>query len=238
MDNKISPLEAIIDVGLAKKFLKTFGVPLSLTLSSNRKQEQAKRLKETPKYPMAFAKATSWDITENSYSQQTLLRHGLKGQQNADGMLTYNLKLLPVTTTFAISYLCQDAQDARAFAKAWLFAATRGSLKFTVLYGVANIDIAFDLDRSIQVPERADNETTSVNEMEVLTSLRVMGYMSEDSLQTVQTATAVEINGELIPAQDAATAALQQGGREGVEIFSFKRGWDNTPGPAGSATDS
>lgn len=234
MDNKIKPIEDFVHHGLAQRFTTVFGTPLIFSVSTNKKQDAAKRFNGNPKYPLAFASVQSFEITENQYSQITLMRQGVKAQQSADRMLTYKLKPLPVTTTFLITLLCQDLQTATDFAKKWLMAAVRGDLKYSITYGTVDADIHVDLDRNVQIPSRPDNETTTVNELEVTATLRVNGYMS-DGIEPVQAAISVDVDGVLLDKPDY--DALKQGDRVGVEIFSFRKEWNTTAGPGGSVDD-
>lgn len=235
MDNKIKPVEDFVHDGLARRFTQVFGIGLSFSTSANKKQTRKAKMDAGGKYPMAFASVQSFEITENQYSQPSLLRSGLRGQQNADRALTYKLSLLPVTTTFQIYLYAQDIKTVTDFSKRWLISCVKGSLKFTITYGVANIDIHVDLDRNVTVPPRADNELTAVNEFEVTCSLRVQGYMSEAELEAVQAVTEVEVSGVLV--EKAHEDALSQGGREGVEIFHFTKGYETTAGPVSSVND-
>lgn len=235
MDNKIKPLEDFVHDGLARRFTQVFGIGLTFSTSANKKQTRKAKLDAGDKYPMAFASVQSFEITENQYSQPSLLRSGLRGQQNADRALTYKLSLIPVTTTFQIYLYAQDIRTVTDFSKRWLISCVKGSLKYTITYGVADIDVHVDLDRSVSVPPRADNELTAVNEFEVTCMLRVQGYMSESELEAMQAVTNVEVNGVLIDKQQE--DALTQEGREGVEVFRFNREYETTPGPAGSIND-
>lgn len=234
MDNKIKPIEDFIHQGLAQKFTSVFDAPLIFSVSNNKKQDAAKRFNGNPTYPLAFASVQSFEVTENQYSQPTLLRQGLKAQQSADRMLTYKLTALPVTTTFLITFLCQDLQTAINFAKKWLIAAVRGDMKYSITYGVVDADVHVDLDRNVQIPSRPDNEMTTVNEFEVTATLRVMGYMSE-AIKPVQAAVTVDVDGVLVDRE--AYEALKQGDREGVQIFTFRKEWNDIPGPRGSVDD-
>lgn len=193
MDNSLKPIEDFITSGLAERFFKVFGVPLLFYNGPEVKQVASKMLKQRklPEYPFARAKFSNVAISENTYKPNTLMRRGLKSRASHDNVLAYELDLAPVSTTYELTIYMQDIQSVRKFVKDWMFTCLRGNLKFSVSYGVADIDVDIDLERQIAIPERPSGNT-DVKEYELTTQFVLHGYYSAD-LRTTQSVTDLEV---------------------------------------------
>lgn len=227
-DNSRTPIENLIVAGLGQRYQQTFNIPLLVTNAVNKKQAFVALQKNHSalKLPFAFASYSEHSITEQGgYAASPLLRRGLHGSASNDNVQTYRLGLLPVTTSFQLTVLVASLEEANLFAKRWLMSAVEGSLKFTVKYGIADIDIHVELDRSVAIPPKTDGVDTP-SEIEITTNFKINGYMSKQ-LERVQAATEVEVNGVVVDKGDMA-AAIAEGGRGRTEIFRFKRPWNNT----------
>lgn len=234
MDNRISPLENLIFSGFAKRFYQVFGTPLVYTSSVDKKAAAAKMAGESRKYPFAFATFTTLAMDTERYSPRALSHRGIASQSSHDAVLAHRLSAIPTTTTFTLEYVSQELKEVHAFAKRWLFSSLEGSLKFSITYGVVDIDISVELDQEITMPQRTDG-VTEVNELELSTTFRIRGFHSKDQLGQMQAVTSVEVEG--IVASQEEYKALSQEGKPNVEIHLFKRQWNSTPGPEGSADD-
>jgi len=233
IDNRISPIEDFIKQGLAQRFNQTFGCALTYTTSSNKKAARAKLMQSKAGYPMAFASLKTWVIDETRYSPKTLYLRGVSSQSSTDSKLAYKVKPLPVTMTYEIAIYSQDMNKLTSLGKKWLFAIMEGGLKFNILYGVADIGIALDLDRELQFNEKK-NELNETDEYEMIATMRIFGYVSPDYIETVQAIT--EIVEEGFVGNPALLAALEPGERGEHSLFLFKK-WNDIAGPPGSADD-
>jgi hypothetical protein len=233
IDNKISPIEDFIKQGLAQRFKQTFGCVLTYTTSLNKKAARAKLMQSKAGYPMAFASLKTWSIDETRYSPKTLYLRGVSSQSSTDSKLTYKIKPLPVTMTYEVTFYSQDMNEMTTLGKKWLFAIMEGGLKFNILYGVADIGIALDLDRELQFTEKT-NELTETDQFEMIATMRIHGYLSPDHMETVQAIT--EIVEEGFVGDQALLQALEPGARGEHQLIMFKR-WNDVAGPQGSVDD-
>lgn len=227
-NNSRTSIENLIVAGLGQRYKQVFNIPLLVTNAVNKKQAFVALQKNNTdlKLPFAVASYSEHSITEQgSYAASPLLRRGLHGSATNDNVQTYRLGLLPVTTSFQLTVLVASLEEANLFAKRWLMSAVEGSLKFTVKYGIADVDIHIDLDRSVAIPQKTDG-VDSPSELEVTTNFRVNGYMSKE-LERVQAATEVEVSGIVVDKGDMA-AAVAEGGRGRTEVFKFNKPWNNT----------
>lgn len=235
MDNKLDPVEHFVRLGLAQRFQQVFGFPLHYSTSVDKKATLAKMLgNATPKYPMAFLTFNSMTIDETRYSAWYLASRGLMSQASHDNMLAYRLRLLPTVSAYGITFYSQDSREVERFTKAWLFSVMDGGLKFTITYAVGDLDIHVDLDREIALPQRVGG-LTEVDEYEATANLRVWGFHSK-ALETMQAVTSVQVEG--VAVTEDHYKALNQVGRDKVQIFMFKNEWNQSAGIAGSTGDT
>lgn len=233
IDNKVSPIEDFIKQGLAQRFNKTFGCALIFTTSTNKKAARAKLMQSQSGYPMAFATLKNWTLDETRYSPKTLFMRGISSQSTSDSKLTYKIKPLPVVMTYEITMYSQDMNELTGLAKKWLIATVQGGMKFNVLYGVADIGIALELDRDLSFNEKK-NELTDTDEYELVAMMKVGGFISQDYIEQVQAIT--EIVEEGFVGDAALLEALEPGERGEHQLILFKR-WNNIVGPEGSKDD-
>lgn len=198
MDNSQNPIESLINSGLAERFYRVFGVPLLFYNGPDVKSVAAERLKKKglPAYPYAVARTSGYGRTQNGYKANTLLRRGLHGGISGDQRLTYQLNMIPVTTTFEIVMYVQDFPTVRKWGKQWLMSATRNDLNFSITYGVADIDIRIALDENVNVPPR-EGGASEVKEYTLQSNLMVQGYMSEP-LKHAQVVDSLEVELQLL----------------------------------------
>jgi len=198
MDNSQNPIEALINSGLAKHFYRVFEVPLLFYNGADVKNVAAERLKKKglPAYPYAVARTAGYVRTQNGYKPNTLLRRGLYGGLSQDSKLTYQLNMVPVTTTFEIIMYVQDFPTVRKWGKQWLMSGTRNDLNFSVTYGIADIDIRVQLDENVNVPPR-EGGATEVKEYQLQSNLMVQGYMS-DPLKRAQVVDTLEVELDVV----------------------------------------
>jgi len=234
LDQRINPVEAFVYKGFADRFYQVFGTVLTYTTSVDKKAARAKQLGQDTGYPMAFAVLKSQAIDETRYSPKTLLLRGTTSGASSDSKLTYKAQFIPVIFSFEISYLCQDIKDVTAFAKEWLFAALGGYLKFSVIYGVVDVDIGCDLDREVNIPEKKVG-LSDVNEYEAVTNIRILGFLSPDNLAKTQAVTEIDVEG--VVGDPASYALLTAAERANTQVFMFKRQWNSITGPTGSYQD-
>jgi hypothetical protein len=236
LDQRINPIEAFIYKGLADRFYQVFGAVLTYTTSQDKKAARAKMLgnKDTG-YPMAFAVLKTIAVDETRYSPKSLLLRGVTSGASSDSKLTYKAQFVPVVISFEITFLSQDIKEVTALAKEWIFASIGGYLKFSVSYGVVDLDIGNDLDREVQIPEKKAG-LSDVNEYEMITNMRVLGYLSPDNLSKVQAVTDLKIQGLMGPQADYEALKNATQGHNG-QIFMFNRQWNSIPGPEGSYQD-
>jgi hypothetical protein len=234
LDQRINPIEAFVYKGLADRFYQVFKTVLTYTTSTDKKAARAKQSGKDTGYPMAFAVLKTMAIDETRYSPKSLLLRGVTSGSSTDSKITYKAQLLPVIFSFEITFLSQDIKEVTALAKEWMFSAVGGYLKFSVSYGVVDIDISCELDREITIPDKKSG-LTELNEYEMPTNIKVLGYLSPDNLAKVQAVTEVDIEGAVGSISDR--AALQEVIDNGGQAFFFKREWNTIPGPEGSSKD-
>jgi hypothetical protein len=219
MDNTLKPIEDFITSGLAERFFKVFGLPLLFYNGPDVKTICAKMLQSRglPAYPFARAKTMSVAISENLYKPNTLLRRGLKSRASSDNLLTYELDLAPVSTTYEVTFYIQDFASVRKLVKDWIFAGIRNNLKFSVTYGVADIDMDIELDKQISIPTR-EGGVTEVKEYEIPLQMIVHGYLSEN-IRTVQAVTDLDVEIQV----------LEDMGAKGARVDIYHNDWPSCP---------
>lgn len=216
LDNTLTPIDQLIVTGLGQRFRKLFDVPLLITNLVNKTQAFAEAQAKKPdlKLPFAFASYSNFTRTEGRYAPTPLLRRGLTGGYNSDGQQSYRLRMLPVTTEFQITVLSQDINTLISFSRTWLFATIEGSMKFTVKYGIADVDIHVELDQTLSIPQRA----AGVNEPEMYelqAALRVEGYFNKQ-LEPSQVVNSVEADTYLNDPYSGNPALVN------TQVFTFK----------------
>jgi hypothetical protein len=241
LNNSITPIEKLIQEGLAQRFYQVFGIHLVYSNAPNKKEMAAKLVQRGVAYPFAFAAVSSEGIRETSYKPHTLLRRGLIYGASHDRMLTYRLNMIPVNTKFDITFEAEAFSDAMAFSKTWLMACLQGALKFSITYGVADVDVHVDMDREIAIPSR-DGGVTEIEEYTLSTGLLLEGYFSKDYLGKAQAVVDVEVEGIATPLgshapADSEEALLQGKDPSSVQVFLFNRPWTTVPGPAADPID-
>jgi hypothetical protein len=219
MDNSLKPIEAFVNQGLAQRFQQIFGLPLVFSNSPDKRAAAAKLLQRGLKYPFAFASVISDGISENGYKPHTLWRRGLVSGKSDDGILAYRLNLIPVTTEYDITFQAQAFSDVRRFTKTWLLGSVQKAMKFSLLYGMVNLDINVECEPKLQVPER-DGGVEEVKQYELKTTLTVSGYMSADELAKAQVINAVEATAYVGDPADIALLTPHERGTH--EVFYFK----------------
>lgn len=235
LDQRINPIEAFIYKGLADRFYQVFGTILTLTTSTDKKSARAKQLGMDVGYPMAFAALKTFTIDETRYNPKALLIRGTTSGASSDSKLAYKAQFIPTIFSFEITYLSQDIKEVTAYAKEWLFAAVGGYLKFSVGYGVVDVDISTELDREVNIPEKKTG-LTDINEYEVVTTLKLIGYLSPDNLSKVQAIT--ELQGTISVTSSADYTALTEASAlNNGQTFFFNREWNSIPGPEGAYQD-
>lgn len=222
LNNAIKPIEEFISTGISDRFYQVFGFPILFTNSPNKKtafESLVRKSNPNAKLPYAFASFTSLGITEQGYSPRTLLRRGLIGGATHDRVQAYRLPLIPVDTQYQLTVLLTSPDEAVKFARQWLFASQKKTLNCTVTYGIADLDIAIEMDTEVQIPQRTGG-VDEPEEVEVLTNFRVKGYASE-GLERAQVALETEVEGQV------GTPATTQAGNKTTQFFKFNRPWDN-----------
>lgn len=230
MDNTLTSIEDFISAGISERFFKLFRVPLLFYNGPDVKTVLQKKLLKSGRkdlYPFARARTAGFALNETSYKPVTLMRKGLHGQASHDNTLTYKLKLIPVMTTYEVEIYVQDMRSLRELSKRWLFAATAGTMKFTVSYGVGPLDIDVKLDKQLSVPPR-EGGVTEVKEYVMTANIMVNGYMSQD-LETTQAVNELDWEGQV--------AALGTSD-ENTQVFLFKSKWPDAKGPDSSIGDT
>lgn len=215
LDNTLANVESLITSGFGKRFHKVFDIPLLISNIANKRQAFAEAQAQKPdlKLPFAIASYSTLSGTQQRYAATPLLRRGIIGGATHDNVQAYRLRMLPVTTAFQITILSQDIETLRKFSHNWLFAATEGSMKFTVKYGIADIDVNVDMDPEIQFPQRAAG-VNEPEEYELNTSIRLEGYINKP-LEKAQTVNEVEATALL-------NEALAGSPKGQTQVFMFK----------------
>lgn len=235
LDQRINPIEAFIYKGLANRFYQVFGCVLTFTTSNDKKAARARQMGMDTGYPMAFAVLKSLAIDEARYNPKALLIRGTTSGASADSMITYKSQFIPTIFSFEVTYLSQDIKEVTAFAKEWLFSAIGGYLKFSVEYGVVDVDISTELDREVTIPEKKQG-VTELNEYETVVTIKVMGYLSPDNLSKVQAVTEILGTGVVTSGTDY-TALVEASAKNNGQTFLFNKGWNSITGPSGSYQD-
>jgi hypothetical protein len=136
--------------------------------------------------------------------------------------------MIPMDSAYQILYITNDFSQAEKFGKLWLMAAVGGFMKFSILYGVADVGISLELDRQVSFPQR-DASPSSPEEYEVTANLVVNGYASHDALMNQQAAMSVEATMYLTNESDK--ALMQEDSPGTVQVFKFNREWPPGSGP-------
>lgn len=237
LDNKVKPIEEFIHQGLVQRFYQVFGCPLQITNSPNKKEQYVKAQGGKVKYPFAFASISSFALSETSgYKALSMVRRGIYSGSSSDNLKTYQLRQIPVATTFEIEFYTADYRSTLNFAKSWLFSAVQGTMKFSVTYGVASVDIHIDMDKNVNVPPPDGDGFSAPKEYKTAVNMIVHGYMSDNGLNDAQAVTSIEVTG-LMAGPGADVQALLNNGTA-PQVFYFKSKWPDVNGPDGSAGDT
>lgn len=214
METNVSPIEDLVVSGVGKQFFSLFNYPILFTNSTDKKSVYASKLAANPnlKLPFAFASFVSDEVDTSRYSPPSLARRGVYLAPLNDHTQVFNVKLLPVITTFKLVLLAEDLVTLRKFASSWLFAAQLNELSFSITYGSADFDLRLELEPNLQYPDPPSG-VDEPKEYELTSSFKVFGYMSKPWTRQ-QTATEVQVDGQ-----------LKTEGTSTVEVFRFNRKW-------------
>jgi hypothetical protein len=191
MDNQLKPIEHFVKQGLAQRFQQLFGYPLVYSNANDKKASAQKLMQRGLKYPFAFATLTGESVAENTYSPHKLWRRGLVTGTTDDQVLAYRLNLIPVTTEYTLTFLCQSLAELMRFKKLWLLGSINNALKFSILYGTVNFDIHVTPERRISIPS-VEGGLTEQREYVAEVTLTISGYLSPDELATIQAVNEIE----------------------------------------------
>jgi hypothetical protein len=192
MDNSLKPIEHFVKQGLAQRFQQLFGYPLVYSNANDKKASAQKLMARGLKYPFAFATLTGESVAENTYAPHKLWRRGLVTGTNDDQVLAYRLNLIPVTTEYTLTFLCQSLAELMRFKKMWLLGSINNALKFSVLYGTVNFDIHVVPERRISIPS-IEGGLTEAREYVAEVTLTISAYLSTDELATIQAVNEIEV---------------------------------------------
>lgn len=193
MDNQLKPIENFVKQGLAQRFQQLFGYPLVYSNANDKKSSATKLMQRGLKYPFAFATLTGEAVAENTYSPHKMWRRGLVTGTTDDQVLAYRLNLIPVTTEYTLTFLCQSLPELMRFKKLWLLGSINNGMKFSVLYGTVNIDVHVACERRVSIPT-VDAGLTETREYVCEVTLQVSGYLSADEFATIQVVNELEID--------------------------------------------
>jgi hypothetical protein len=191
MDKSLKPIEHFVKQGLAQRFQQLFGYPLVYSNASDKKSSAQRLMQRGLKYPFAFATLTGESVAENTYAPHKMWRRGLVTGTTDDQVLAYRLNLIPVTTEYTLTFLCQSLAELMRFKKLWLLGSISNALKFSVLYGTVNFDIHVTCERRISIPS-VEAGLTEAREYVSEVTLTVSGYLSPDELATIQATNEIE----------------------------------------------
>lgn len=193
MDDTLKPIEAFVQQGLAQRFQQIFDAPLVLVNAPDKRAAIAKLTQRGLKYPFAFASISRDSITEGTYRPHTLMRRGIMGKPSSDGMTAQRLNLIPVTTEYEITFLTQSFSDVRKFSRTWLLAVIQNAFKFSVTYGVVDLDINVIPEQAVSLPQR-ESGLSEAKEYVATVNITVAGYMSNTKLQLSQVVNEIDLS--------------------------------------------
>lgn len=191
MDNQLKPIEDFVKQGLAQRFQQLFGSPLVYSNANDKKSSAQKLMQRGMKYPFAFATLTGESVAENTYAPHKMWRRGLVTGTTDDQVLAYRLNLIPVTTEYTLTFMCQSLPELMRFKKLWLLGSINNGLKFSILYGTINFDIHVTCARSVSIPT-VDAGLSETREYVCEVTLTISGYLSADEFATIQAVNEIE----------------------------------------------
>jgi hypothetical protein len=221
MDNKLAPIEAFVKEGLVQQFRRVFATELTFSNVSGKRHLAQKRSQgKILKYPLAFAELQSVSLATDRQRATPLQRRGLIGMATTDNVGTYQLPLIPMDSTYQILYISNDFSQLEKFAKLWLQAAACGFLTFSVTYGVATLGVNFNVEPTINFPQR-DSNPDAIEEYELTSTLTIRGWASNDKLVSKQAANSIEVDARLA----AERALYQEDSKGAVQVFKITKKW-------------
>jgi hypothetical protein len=187
MQTKIQPIDAFVREGFAERMKSQFRCP-SIFVSSPDKLRNLQTLLQgkSPEYPYIFMNVQSMSANLDSYSTNTLARHGVPVQINRDNQRVELVRLIPtnfeIEVTFISNKYSGDGLDnVEGFARRWLFVRRNGALQYNVNYGMTQLSIGYQIAESLSIPQR-ENPTDQESIYSVIGTVTLHGYVSEPVL--------------------------------------------------------
>lgn len=191
MDKTLKPIEDFVKQGLAQRFQQLFGCALVYSNANDKKSSAQKLMQRGLKYPFAFATLTGESVAENTYAPHKMWRRGLVTGSSDDQVLAYRLNLIPVTTEYTLTFMCQSLAELMRFKKLWLLGSINNGLKFSLLYGTVNFDIHVTCTRSVSIPT-VDAGLSETREYVCEVTLTLSSYLSTDEFAMSQVVNEIE----------------------------------------------
>lgn len=220
-DVVLFPIENFIFAGIVdivKSVFKTSKVTFISTSDRFRISKLRESVEKNLTPPQCFLHLTSMTIDpSNRGNVRAMARNGTYTSTTKDENAVRNIRIIPVQFNVEMIYITPDFAEGVRFAKRWLMSSQRGSLHFTVNYDSVAVDIPIHLDPSVNVPDK-DTSAEVINTYEYLTTMEVVGYMSDDEDVTV------------VPIVDVTRLTydiLNQQGTEAQIDNTYEKKWDD-----------
>lgn len=201
---QIQPIDYFIFAGFQKRFQQEFLCRCAF-INQNDKTRILERIfgEGNPlTYPYAYFELQAVSANNESYNANDLGRRGLIVNENSDSTLQ-TARLLPVNFEIDITFITNkfmgvEQGSVMAFTRRWMFGRRFGYLKFSIDYGLQNINIGVTSGESVSIPQR-ENITESEAKYELKVNSIIHGYVSEPVLGIKGDAKKINLTEQVTP---------------------------------------
>jgi hypothetical protein len=201
---QIQPIDYFIFAGFQKRFQQEFLCRCAF-INQNDKTRILERIfgEGNPlTYPYAYFELQTISANDESYNANDFARRGLVINANTDSTFQ-TARILPANFEIDITFITNkfmgvEPGSVMSFTRKWLFARRFGYLKFSIDYGLQNINIGVTNGESISIPQR-ENVTESETKYELKVNSKIHGYVSEPVLGIKGNAQKINLTEQVAP---------------------------------------
>jgi hypothetical protein len=220
-DVVIPSIENFIFAGTVEIVQRVFGTSKVTFISTSDRFRVAKLRESIEKdltTPQCFLHLTSMVVdSTNRGNVRAMARKGTYTATNKDETAVRNIKIIPAQFLVEMIYVTPDFNEGVKFGKRWLIASQTGGLNFTITYDSISVDIPIHQEASVNVPDK-DTSADVINTYEYLTTMEIVGYISD------------EANVTMVPMVDVTKINYKISNQQGTQAQfdrSFEKKWDD-----------
>lgn len=199
LNQELQPLENFIFSGFQQRFNEVFKCPPVWVTSTDKTKTLQKLFGNTTAgatdkvpYPYAFLTLTDFTESTDRYHRKIMNMRGMRVIVGDDLKRAFRVKLNPMDFRVQVEFVTNRYEQARTFAKDWLFAKNNGWLAFNVQYGQLTVTIKVDVNGTVNLPSR-EADLDNIPEYTLTADATIQGFLSYATLMEEQLQTQVEI---------------------------------------------